>query len=74
MKNSVTLIPHFENRFKRLAKKFKSLEGEVDALIDELTEKPTIGESLGAGLHKVRLARKSKGKGKSGACGSLHIY
>lgn len=37
-------------------------------LIGLLEETPTTGESLGAGLFKVRLASKSKGKGKSGGC------
>lgn len=38
----------------------------MDALIDNLTETPTLGESLGAGLYKIRMAVKSKRKGKSG--------
>ena len=66
MPNKVTLTPHFESRYKRFAKKFASLESEVDILIDNLIETPILGESLGAGLYKIRLAVKSKGKGKSG--------
>ncbi len=66
MPNKVTLTPHFEGRYKRFARKFLSLEREMDVLIDNLTETPTLGESLGAGLYKIRLAVKSKGKGKSG--------
>ncbi len=31
-----------------------------------LTETPTLGTSMGAGLYKIRLAVKGKGKGKSG--------
>ena len=66
MPNNVSLTPHFEGRYKRFARKFVSLESEVNALIDELTETPALGESMGAGLYKIRLAVKSKGKGKSG--------
>jgi hypothetical protein len=66
MPNKVTLTPHFESRYKRFAKKFTSLESEMDSLIDSLIEKPMLGEPLGAGLYKIRLAVKSKGKGKSG--------
>ncbi len=66
MPNKVTLTPHFESRYKRFSKKFTSLESEVGVLVDNLTETPTLGESLGAGLYKIRLAVKSKGKGKSG--------
>lgn len=35
-------------------------------LTSVLEETPTTGESLGAGLYKIRLASKSKGKGKRG--------
>jgi hypothetical protein len=66
MPNSVTLTPHFESRYKRFAKKFSSLETEIDALIADLTETPTLGKSLGSSLYKIRIAVKSKGKGKSG--------
>jgi len=66
MPNNVTLTPRFESRYKRFAKKFASLEHEVDALVADLTETPTLGTSMGAGLYKTRLAVKSKGKGKSG--------
>lgn len=53
MSNKVTLTPHFESRYKRFAKKFTSLEREMDALIDSLTETPTLGESLGGGFRVV---------------------
>lgn len=66
MANKVALTPHFETRYKRLAKKIVSLERELEVLIKELNETPVTGESLGAGLYKIRLAAKSKGKGKSG--------
>ena len=66
MANNIKLTLLFENRYKGFAKKFKSLESDVDALIEELSRNPTTGEALGAGLYKIRLAVKSKGKGKSG--------
>ncbi len=66
MPNRVTLTPRFESRYKRFSKKFASLESEIDTLIADLTETPTMGKALGAGLYKIRLAVESKGKGKSG--------
>ena len=66
MPNSVLLTPRFERQYKRFSKKFASLESELDELIADLTRSPTMGQSLGAGLYKIRLAVKSKGKGKSG--------
>jgi len=35
-------------------------------LVEELTEDPAIGTSLGNGSYKIRIAIASKGKGKSG--------
>ncbi|WP_333483063.1 hypothetical protein [Spirosoma telluris] len=35
-------------------------------LTNVLEQTPATGESLGAGLYKIRLASRSKGKGKSG--------
>ncbi len=66
MANEVIITPYFETRYKRLAKKFVSLETDMDNLVAQLIEIPTIGESLGAGLYKIRLAVESKGGGKSG--------
>lgn len=66
MANEVIITPHFEGRYKRLAKKFISLEEDMDNLVNQLIEEPKLGKSLGAGLYKVRLAVESKGGGKSG--------
>ncbi len=66
MANKVTPTPYFENKFKRLSKKFRSLAKDILALEDLLIADPTLGESLGAGMYKIRLANKDKGKGKSG--------
>jgi hypothetical protein len=66
MANEVIITPYFEARYKRLAKKFVSLEADMDNLVNQLTEVPVIGQSLGTGLYKIRLAVESKGGGKSG--------
>ena len=56
----------FEIEFKRLSKKYLSLAKEVFELILFLESNPTHGTPLGLGCYKLRLAIKSKGKGKSG--------
>lgn len=56
----------FENDAKPLLKKYPSLRRELDDIGDELTENPTIGEPLGKNCYKIRLAIRSKGKGKRG--------
>ncbi|OFX18407.1 MAG: addiction module toxin RelE [Bacteroidetes bacterium GWA2_31_9] len=66
MANKVTPTPYFENKYKKLSKKFPSLGSELLNLENELKENPTLGESLGANIYKVRIASKDKGKGKSG--------
>ena len=66
MTNKVIPTELFEYKFKRLKKKFRALNEEMRELTGALEENPETGESLGAGLYKIRLASKSKGKGKSG--------
>lgn len=55
----------FDREFKRLSKRYRSLQNDVEELIDELEESPLLGVSLGNGVRKVRLAITSKHKGKS---------
>lgn len=56
----------FERDAKALLKKYASLRQELATLGEELQEKPTLGIPLGHDCYKIRLAIKSKGKGKSG--------
>jgi mRNA-degrading endonuclease RelE of RelBE toxin-antitoxin system len=65
MKNKVLRTSIFDNRYKRFSKKFHSLKTELEQLEKELTENPMIGEPLGNGLYKIRLANEDKNKGKS---------
>jgi mRNA-degrading endonuclease RelE of RelBE toxin-antitoxin system len=66
MNYKVISIPFFDRQFKRLAKKFPSLKGDFQELVNSLVENPTQGESIGKGSYKIRLSITSKGKGKSG--------
>ena len=65
---SFSVIPtdKFKKEAKRLIKKFPSLKTELVNLSDELENNPEIGTPLGNSSFKIRLAIKSKGKGKSG--------
>ncbi len=56
----------FKKQVKRLVKKYRSLPDDLEALESELALNPFAGVDLGNGVRKVRLAVKSKGKGKSG--------
>lgn len=47
-------------------KRYKSFKSDLKELLNELSSSPSLGVDLGGGLHKVRMAIKSKGIGKSG--------
>lgn len=56
----------FYRQLKRLAKRYRSLADDIDALQHELMDNPNTGVSLGGGKRKIRLGVKSKGGGKRG--------
>ncbi len=56
----------FKKEAKRLIKKFPSLKSELAELSAILMAHPDSGTSLGNDTYKIRIAVKSKGKGKSG--------
>jgi hypothetical protein len=66
MANKVVVSVLFESKFKRLVKKFPALQRELAQLLAELNHDHAIGEPLGGGLYKIRLASEDKGRGKSG--------
>jgi len=75
MKYNVLTVPPFENQLKRLAKKFPSLKTEFSDLLNELSENPIKGTSLGNNCYKIRLGVSSKNRGKSGGARVItHIY
>ncbi|WP_236018458.1 MULTISPECIES: type II toxin-antitoxin system RelE/ParE family toxin [unclassified Hymenobacter] len=57
-----------------MVKKYRSLPVELRQLIASLEVTPRQGESLGAGLYKIRLASASKGSGKSGGFRVITYY
>lgn len=65
MKYSIGTLPTFDRKFKKLAKKYKSLKRDFTEFIAELRQNPTIGVDLGNGVRKVRMTISDKGKGKS---------
>src|SRR5438477_6550556 len=56
----------FEREVKRLSRKYPSLKTDLQTLFGQLEENPLVGSPLGKNCYKIRLAIKSKGKGKSG--------
>ena len=64
--NKVITSPNFETEAKRLIRKHRSLAQDIAELIATLAENPTQGAPLGRNCYKIRLAIKSKGRGKRG--------
>ena len=61
----ISYTQEFRKQAKRLAKKYRSLAEDLQAFVDELSQNPNMGKDLGSGVRKIRMAVKSKGKGKS---------
>jgi len=70
----ITYTAEFKREFKRLSKKFVSLEEDMHTLIDELSRNPVQGQALGKNIFKIRLGIKSKGKGKSGGARIISYF
>ena len=66
MNYAIVSAKRFKRDLKKLAKKYRSLEDDVEDLKKELLKNPTMGDSLGGNAYKVRMAITSKGGGKSG--------
>lgn len=56
----------FKSAFKRLKKKYKSLEADFGALLFSLQENPRQGVEILEDIRKIRMNITSKGRGKSG--------
>ena len=57
---------YFSREAKPLAKKYRSLASEIALLFESLKKNPIQGDALPLDCYKIRLAIKSKGKGKRG--------
>ena len=66
MKIDIITSPTFDREFKRLKKKYSSLPADLVAFEKGLLDGSNIGVDLGGNIRKVRVAIKSKNKGKSG--------
>lgn len=56
----------FLTAYKRLKKKYRSLQSDFERLLKSLQENPYQGVEIINGVWKMRLSIKAKGKGKSG--------
>ena len=66
MNSEVRIAKSFRRDAKPLEKKYPSFPDDLNKLVAELLENPTLGVDIGHNAYKTRLAIRSKGKGKSG--------
>jgi mRNA-degrading endonuclease RelE of RelBE toxin-antitoxin system len=66
MSYSIATTPFFEREFKKLLKKYASLQSDFQKVTKLLKENPQSGESIGNNCYKIRMSISSKNKGKSG--------
>ncbi|NDV59419.1 hypothetical protein [Bacteroides sp. 519] len=62
----IQVSTEFVRALKSLNKKYPSLKADYLRLLADLNENPLLGDELFSGCRKVRMAIKSKRKGKSG--------
>ena len=63
---SVVTAPSFLLAARKLLKKYPSLKSDLALPETQLLAKPDAGTPLGQNAYKIRLAIRSKGRGKSG--------
>ncbi len=66
MSYDILATDQFDKKVKQIAKKHRSIKEDLNILINELSENPTLGDEIIQDVFKVRMAISSKGKGKSG--------
>jgi len=66
MSYSIISTPVFKKEAKRLCKRYTTLIDELALLEKDLENNHEQGVDLGDNVYKIRIAIKSKGKGKSG--------
>lgn len=73
METRIEVGQEFARQFKRLAKKYRSLKDDLAKWREEIVRNPLVGDDLGGGVRKIRLAISCKGKGKSGGARILTL-
>lgn len=62
----IRISDEFKTAYKRLKKKYRSLEADFEALLLSLQQEPLQGVEILEDVRKIRMNITSKGRGKSG--------
>jgi mRNA-degrading endonuclease RelE of RelBE toxin-antitoxin system len=57
--------PEFDKSYKKLRKRYTSIDNDIEDLKEILLKDPKSGDDLGHNLYKVRIKNSDKNKGKS---------
>lgn len=66
MEVTITIGPEFKREFKRLSKKYHSLLDDLELWKKDIINNPFLGDDLGSGIRKVRMALLQKVKERVG--------
>ncbi len=66
MNYNVEYHNNFKKELKPLAKKYPSINEDLQYLLDNIEKELLLADDLGSGFRKIRFNIKSKGKGKQG--------
>jgi mRNA-degrading endonuclease RelE of RelBE toxin-antitoxin system len=70
----VEIFQNFRRKFKKIYKKNRKLNEDIEALIKILEENPTTGTFLSDDIYKIRIANSSKNIGKRGGFRVITYY
>ena len=73
-KTKIIVAGSFTREYRKLCRSYRSLKSDLAALQHVLEIKPDSGRSLGGGIYKIRLAIRSKNKGKRGGARVITSY
>ena len=63
---TISVSDDFAKEAKRLAKKYPSFKQDYKEFLESIKNNPLQGDEITKNIRKIRIAIKSKGKGKSG--------
>ena len=74
MNYDIVALPTFSLKLKKLAKKYKKIKFDLQALKKELISNPKVGIALQHNCYKIRVANTSVPTGKSGGFRVVYYF
>ena len=74
MKIDIRITDVAKKQIKHFSKKYLSIFSDLEILKEELLKNPYLGTEVIPNVYKIRMAIKSKGKGKSGGARVINYH